>query len=201
MKLSDLLPYILPKAKGCAEIVALFNARLAIIELCQKALIWREYQDAQITVANVTTYEWDVNKNQQVCMLLEMTLNGTTVDIVNPGIGKARDAQGQLGNYAYGTFTGFELRPAQAAGLPVVTYCAVAPSITADTVPDALAQYAEAIATGTLSRIYKAKDKDYSDPNGAMLALSEWNEAIADAKADALTGFARATTRTSKVWW
>jgi hypothetical protein len=45
------------------------------------------------------------------------------------------------------------------------------------------------------------KAKDYSDPNGALLALSEWNEAIADAKADALTGLARATTRTSKVWF
>jgi hypothetical protein len=106
-----------------------------------------------------------------------------------------------LSNYAYGTFTGFELRPAQAAGLSVVTYCAVAPSITADTVPDALSQYAEVIATGTLYRLMKAKAKDYSDPNGALLALSEWNEAIADAKADALTGLARATTRTSKVWF
>lgn len=201
MKLSDFLPFILPKAKGCAEIVALFNARLAIIELCQKSLIWREYQDPQITFAGVTSYEWYVNENQRVCMLLEMTLGASPVDIVNPAIGKARDSQGHHGNYAYGTFTGFELRPAQAAGLPVVTYCAMAPSITADTVPDALSQYAEAIATGALSRLYKAKDKDYSDQNGAILALGEWNSAIADAKADALTGFARAKTRTSKVWW
>jgi hypothetical protein len=201
MKLTDLLPYILPKAKGCAEIVALFNARLAIIELCRKSLIWREYQDAQLTFANSTAYEWDVDAGQQVCMLLELTLDGIDVEIVDPGTGKARDRQGHLSNYAYGTFTGFELRPAQAAGLSVVTYCAVAPSITADTVPDALSQYAEVIATGTLYRLMKAKAKDYSDPNGALLALSEWNEAIADAKADALTGLARATTRTSKVWF
>ena len=201
MKLTDLLPYILPKAKGCAEIVALFNARLAIIELCQKSLIWREYQDPQLTAANVTAYEWDVDRTQQVCMLLGLTLDGIDVDVVDPGTGKARDRQGYLSNYAYGTFTGFELRPAQAAGLSVVTYCAVAPSITADTVPDALSQYAEVIATGTLYRLMKAKAKDYSDPNGALLALSEWNEAIADAKADALTGLARATTRTSKVWF
>lgn len=201
MKLADLLPYILPKAKGCAEIVALFNARLAIIELCQKAMIWREYQDVQKTVANVTAFEWDVDAGQQVCMLLGMTLDGIDVEIVDPGTGKARDSQGYLSNYAYGTFTGFELRPAQAAGLSVVTYCTMAPSITAEVVPDALSQYVEAIATGTLYRLYKAKDKDYSDPNGAILALGEWNEAIADAKTDALTGFARAKTRTSKVWW
>jgi hypothetical protein len=201
VKLTDLLPYILPKAKGCPEVVALFNARLAIIELCRNSLIWREYQDAQLTFANNTAYEWDVDAGQQVCMLLELTLDGIDVEIVDPGTGKARDRQGHLSNYAYGTFTGFELRPAQAAGLSVVTYCAVAPSITADTVPDALSQYAEVIATGTLYRLMKAKAKDYSDPNGALLALSEWNEAIADAKADALTGLARATTRTSKVWF
>jgi hypothetical protein len=201
MKLTDLLPYILPKAKGCAEIVALFNARLAIIELCQKALIWREYQDAQLTTGSSTAFEWDAYTGQQVCMLLGLTLNGETVDIVDPATGKARDATGTLTPYAYGTFTGFELRPVQSAGLPVVAYCAMAPSITTDTVPDALAAYVESIATGTLYRLYKAKDKDYSDPNGAILALGEWNEAIADAKTDALTGFARATTRTSKVWW
>ncbi len=201
MKLTDLLPYILPKAKGCAEIVALFNARLAIIELCQKSLIWREYQDAQLTYASTTAYEFDVGADQQACMLLELTLDGIDVEVVDPGTGKARDRQNYLSNYAYGTFTGFELRPAQEAGLSVVTYCALAPSITAETVPDALSQYAEAIATGALYRLMKAKDKYYSDPNGAMLALSEWNEAIADAKADALTGFARATTRTSKVWF
>jgi hypothetical protein len=134
-------------------------------------------------------------------MLLELTLDGIDVEIVDPGTGKARDRQGHLSNYAYGTFTGFELRPAQAAGLSVVTYCAVAPSITAETVPDALSKYAEVIATGTLYRLMKAKDKDYSDSSGALLALSEWNDAIADAKADALTGLARATTRTSKVWF
>ena len=201
MKLTDLLPYILPRAKGCPEIVALFNARLAITELCQKSMIWREYQDPQLTMANITAYEWDVDASQQVCTLLGLTLDGIDVDIVDPATGKARDSRNWLSNYAYGTFTGFELRPAQVAGLRVVTYCAVAPSITADTVPDALSQYVEAIATGTLYRLYKSKDKDYSDPSGAMLALGEWNEAIADAKADALTGFARATTRTSKVWF
>jgi hypothetical protein len=201
VKLTALLPYILPKAKGCAEIVALFNARLAIIELCSKALIWREHQDAQITFANNTAYEWDVGADQQVCTLLGVTLDGIDVAIVDPGTGRARDLQGSLSNYAYGTFTGFELRPAQASGLSVVTYCAVAPSITTDTVPDALSQYVEVIATGTLARLWKAKDKDYSDQNGAILAMSEWNEAVADAKAAALAGFARATTRTSKVWF
>lgn len=201
MKLTDLLPYILPKAKGCAEVVGLFNARLAAIEFCQKSMVWREYQDAQFTAANVTAFEWDIDAGQQVCALLGMTLDGYPVEIVDPGVGKARDAKGVLTPYAYGTFTGFELRPAQATGLSVVTYCTVAPSITANVVPDALSQYAEAIATGALYRLYRAKDKDYSDPNGAIMALNEWNEAIADAKADSLTGFARTTTRTTKVWW
>jgi hypothetical protein len=201
VKLADFLPYILPRAKGCPAIAPLFNARLAIIELCSKALIWREYQDPQMTYGNITSYEWDVDASQQVCLLLGLKLDGIEVDIVDPATGKARDSNGWLSNYAYGTFTGFELHPAQASGLKIVTYCALAPSITADVVPDALGQYAEAIATGTLSRLMKSKDKDYSDPNGALLALSEWNAAIADAKADAFKGFARAKTRTSKVWF
>lgn len=201
MKLTDLLPYILPKAKGCPEIVALFNARLAVIEFCQKSLIWCEHQDAQLTNGITTSFEWDVDADRQVCLLLGLKLSGMDVDVVDPVTGRARDSRGFICNYAYGTFTGFELRPAQAAGQSVVTYCAMAPSISADTIPDALSNYVEAIATGTLARLWKAKDKDYSDSNGALLALSEWNDAIADAKNDALTGFARVKTRTSKVWF
>lgn len=199
MTLDDFLPYVLPYANGCPGIVANLHTRMAIIELCQKAMIWREYQTAIEAVALQTAYAYTPAANQQVCTLLGVTLDGTDVQVVDPVTGGILDTECYTGPYAYGKFTGFELRPAQTAGLDIVTYATVAPSLAATTVPDALGKYVEGIANGALARILAAKDKSYSDGVGAIRCQSLWDDAIASAKGDALTGFARTTIRTAQV--
>lgn len=201
MTLDDLLPYILPKAKGCPSLLATFNARMAIIELCQKSLIWRDYQTSIATVALQTYYAYTPAAGQQVVKLLSMTLAGEEVDVIDPAAGKLMDAAGYTGPYAYGGFLGFELRPAQAAAQAIITYAVVAPSLSATTIPDAMGRYAEQIASGALSRILAEKDKSYSDPTGAALAMGQWMQAIESAKSDAMEGFARVTMRTGKAWF
>lgn len=201
MTLNDFLPLILPRVKGCPDILATFNTRMAIIELCQKALIWREYQDPITTAALTTAYDFEVPNGQQVFKLLSLTLGGTEVSVVDPNTGKTMDALGETRPYAYGAFSGFELRPAQEAGLQVVTYSVVAPTFTATTIPDSMSRYMEAIANGALSRILMTNSKEYGDMAGAAVAKALWDDAIAEAKNDALTGFSRSTVRTSKVWF
>lgn len=201
MTLNDFLPLILPRAKGCPDILATFNTRMAVIELCQKALIWREYQDPITTAALTTAYEFEVPNGQQVFKLLSLTLGGTEVSVVDPNTGKAMDALGETRPYAYGAFSGFELRPAQEAGLQIITYSVVAPTFTATTIPDSMSRYMEAIANGALSRILMTNSKEYGDMPGAAVAKALWDDAIADAKNDALTGFSRSAVRTSKVWF
>lgn len=197
MTLDDFLPYILPHAKGCSEPIAVLNARSAIIELCREALIWREYQTSVPTVALQTAYAYAPAAGQQVCKLIGVTLNGEYVEVTDPAEGKNRDTANMTANYAYGTFTGFELRPAQLAALPIVTYSAVAPSITATTVSDALGRYVELIGQGALARILGAKDKSYTDKGGADDAMGAWLDGIATAKGDALRGFSRVAVRTA----
>lgn len=201
MTFDDFLPYILPRAKGCPEVTALFNARLAVTELCRKAWVWREYQAQILTLAGITGYSYVANAANHVTVLLGMSLDGTDIDVVDPNVGKLRDEDGYLTSYAYGTFSGFELRPAQAAGLVIVPYAAVVPNMATASLPDSFERYAEAIAHGALSRILTAKGKDYSDPAGAIENKMAWDEDIADAKTDADKGFARTTQRTGKVWF
>jgi hypothetical protein len=201
MELDAFLPYILHKAKGCPAVLATINTRLAVIELCRKALIWREYQTSVTTVALQTAYAYSPAANQQVVKLLSMTLAGEDVPVLDPAMGKSLDTAGSVGPYAYGGMLGFELHPAQSAGLSVITYSVVAPSITATTIPDSMCRYVEEIANGALARILAQKDKEYSDPNGAALAMGLWMQAVDGAKTDAMEGFARVTTRTGKVWF
>lgn len=201
MTLDDFLPYILSGAKGCPDAVAKFQARLAIIELCREALIWRESQTAVPTVALQTAYAYAPAAGQQVLKLLTVTLAGVDTEVVDPRIGRLRDSDGTTTPYVYGTFAGFEFRPAQAAGLSIVTYSVVAPTLAATTVPDSLGRYAEGIAFGSLARILSTKDKEYYDPAGAARAAALWMDAIEGAKSDGFNGSARVAQRTAKVWF
>jgi len=201
VNLDDWLPYVLPRATGCPEPVALQHIRKAIIELCNESMVWRESQTSIAAVADQTAYAYTPAADQQVVQLLSMKVDGWPIDVVPADDGKSLvDAQsGQ--SFAYGTFTGFVLNPAQAAGVPIVTYSVVAPTITAVTVPDSFSRYLDGIADGALTTILAAKDKSYSDPAGAVMAKTAWELCKTTAASDAARGFARAVSRTSKVWF
>jgi hypothetical protein len=196
----DLMPYILPQAKGCPAEVDIFNARLAAIELCQQALIWREYQPEILTVADQTSYLFTPAADQQICKLLSLTLSGSPVAVVDPAKGAVLDAGDTQWTYAYAGLRSFELRPAQVADLPIITYCAVAPSIAAETIPDDFMRYAEQLARGALSRLLMNAGRDYGDPRLAFDYRRQWEDDIGDARSDAFRGFARTNPRVVASW-
>jgi hypothetical protein len=197
MTLDEFLPYVLPRAAGCPDALALHNIRLAAIELCRKARIWREYQLPVLTVTDQTAYNYLPGADEQIIELLSLTLAGENVDVVEPEIGKARDRSGWVSTYAYGGFKQFELRPAQVEDLEIITYCVVAPTIDAQDVPDELARYAEEIGGGALARILKISDKPYTDKRGAQDARDDFDAAIGQAITDASTGRAKVARRTT----
>lgn len=201
MTLEDFFPYLMPQAKGLAEPVAEFNIRLAIIELCQKALIWREYQTAITTDGLATAFAYTPAAGQQVAKLLSLTLEGSDITVVAPDKGKRLDASGASDCYAYGGFSKFELRPLQVAGLDIITYSAVAPSITATTVPDKFGRYAELIGIGALWRVQTTAGRDYSNPAAAQFNKDRWDDCVNGAKTDAFIGFSRTAPRTSASWF
>jgi hypothetical protein len=199
--LDDWLPYVLPRATGCPESVALQHIRKAIIELCRESMIWRETQDTIDASIDETEYEYEQDSGQQVLQLLSVKVGGWPVDLIAADKGRALLDQQSGQRFAFGTFTGFVVNPAQADGVELVTYSVVAPSITATRVPDSFGRYLDGIADGALSTILTAKDKSYSDPAGAIVAKTAWELCKTSAAADALRGFARAPGRTAKVWF
>lgn len=201
MRLEEFTPYVLPRAPGCSIELAEHYIRLALIELCRKARLWREYQPAIKTVDGITGYAYTTSGEQQVIELLSLTLASQDVDVVEPAIGKHRDKNGWVCAYAYGGLAGFELRPAQAAGLDIVTYCVLAPTITADEVPDEFAKYAEEIGWGALSRLLRMSNKPFTDKAGADDADAYWKDAIGSAATDASTGAAAVARRTTPHWF
>lgn len=201
MTFDDLLPYILPHAKACPESIALLNARLAVVELCEKARVWKDYQSGVDTVADTTAYAYAPAEGQRVVELLEVTLEGIDVPVVTPKIGRSRMRCGESGPYVFGTLIGFELHPAQAEDMEILTYSVVAPTRAATTIPDAFERFAEGIAQGALARLLADKDKAWSDPNGAVVAASRWSQALATAQGKAFDGHAQVVHRTRAHWF
>jgi hypothetical protein len=193
--LDDFLPYVLPRARQCAAPIALQAVRLALIELCNRALIWRTTQAPVLTVADQTSYAYGMAAGQQASKLISMTLAAAPIEVVPPDVGKRLDDTQSTLAYAYGTLSGFELRPAQAEGQTILTYSVVAPSLTATTVPDEFGRYVEAVSHGALQRLFSSPELACFNDRAAAAMLAQWERDIGTAKSGAFTGHARTTPR------
>lgn len=200
MTLDDFLPYVLPLAKGCSEPLAKQRLRLAIIDLCKRSMVWREFQTSVPTVLNQTAYAYAPATGQQVLELLEVKLNGIEVPVVSADEGKALDNANTIYTYAYGKLGGFELRPAQAAAQPIVTYSVVGPALTANTVPDAFGKYVEGIAAGALARLYATPGMEFTNAQAAGIYAGLFESTVGDATDDAMKGAARVPKRVAASW-
>lgn len=201
MTFDDLLPFVLPHVSHCPDVTAIFQLRQAAIEFCDRALVWREYQDPIETIDGQTAYAYTPADGQRISKLLSLTFNGCDVGVVDPQTGKDNDRCGETCTYAYGTFGGFELRPAQAAGLPIITYCAVAPSLSATDIPDEFQRYAEMLGHGALWRLFGTAKRDYTDAAMAASYKGMWDAEVGTAASQAFRGFSRSNPRARASWF
>ena len=201
MTLDDFLPFVLPKVKNCPEGVATFEIRNAIIDLCRRGLIWRRHQEPVTTVADQTEYDYLPEVGQEVVKLLSATLNGMDINVVTPDGANALTSRGESSPYLNGGLLGFDLHPAQAAGLPIVTYSAVCPTLDALTVPNDFSRFAEAIGWGAVSRLLQTPGQDYSQPVLGRDYEGRFDAAVAKASTAAAKGFSRAQPRAIASWF
>jgi hypothetical protein len=200
--LSAFLPFILPQCAHCPDVTAEHNVLQAIIELCRRTLVWREFQTAQTVVANTTAYPYAPAAGQVVHKLLGAKLNGESVCLADAANGQAMNEASINLPYVYGSVSGFELRPVQAAGATVQTYAAVHPSQSAATLPDwMLDKYAEPIATGALYRLHGHIGRDYAQPAMVAGEMAMWNAALDDIRMEAFKAHARSFPRSKASWF
>ena len=200
--LSAFLPFILPQCKHCPDVTVEFNVLQACIELCKKSSIWREWLPTRNTQANTTFYAYAPATGQRVHKLLQVTLAGQEVQLVDAVKGRALDARQAYGPYAYGKPDGFELRPAQAAGLELLTLCAVHPTQAAEEVPDWLLEnHGEDVAKGALYRLHGHVGRDYAQPNLVAFEKECWERAIAAITNKATRAHAATQPRIRPVWF
>lgn len=199
MIIDDFLPFVLPHVKNCPNEVARHHIRQAIIELCDRALVWREYQDAVTTVADQSAYAYAPAAGQQVKKLLSAKMDGLNLSVVDPTMSMANTSSDAS---ITGGLNGFEISPAPAGGKVIVTYSAVAPTLSADTVPDGLGTFAEQIGHGARGSIMLLPDEPYTnDAKGAAWRMKFEQEDIPLAQEKAFRGFGRSAPRSYAAWF
>jgi len=197
MTLSDFLPYVLPHATECSDLAAEQATRLALIEFCSESFIWSETQSAINSVAGQSAYSYTPATGQQVVRLEAVTVDGVDITVYAPG--EAVRMGGMAGATAVGRLGGFVLDPAPgASGLLIVTTCAVAPSISADEVPDAFGRFVEQIGRGAVHRLRSTRGRAYSYASAVDAEASrlQWLGDIADARSMKANGMADVPLRT-----
>lgn len=172
-KHEDLYPLILVEAPGCPLPLVQHALNRAAIDFCRLSLAWQEELDAIALRPGVWRYDLDAPAQAQIVVLQSVKLG--TRDLV--GVADARNAT----NWGvasgepvrYGLLPGWneiavDPAPAEAASLTLTA--ALAPNLTATSLPDLLVdRHFEAISEGAKAVLKRMPNQAWSDPATAQL--------------------------------
>lgn len=169
MKWSDFSPYVLPYVIGCPDPTLELHARLAAIEFFRRTLAWRAVLDAVLTDGTDQVVV-EAPTQAQIVKVKAVSVAGREFPLVETthGAELSRTAPGREFAFARDSRT-LAVYPVQTAGVSVVAEAALAPSINAEQLPDALAQsHMQDIANGAIAAIMRVPGQTFTDPNGAQ---------------------------------
>jgi len=191
----EYLPEVLVEVEGCPSKVAENAIRNAIIELCQKARVWRETLDPISTQANVGNYDLDLPSNSQMVTLLWGKHDGVNIqpvseddmDIVSGRwrIENWRSETGEVVCFFAPTQETVQLVriPTEALAGGLVLGAALAPSRDAYEAPESIYnEYLEVIACGAKARLMDMSSRPWYNPQGAAMEGVKFQRGITAAR-------------------
>lgn len=212
---TDFFPEVLPEVVGCATPLALNAIRNAVIEFCNRTLVWDYDIPAIDIVADTHTYTLTVPANTMISTLMDVRDNGSPVNSKSPDALKAawpligaRLSHGTVitpddwQQYASETAE-FYHQPARNSirliGIPttaktagLVIKAALRPTRAAVTLDDRiLDEYWEQIGFGAKGRLMAMPKQAWSDTDMAAYYLAKFEAAISEAEGRVLRGNAR----------
>lgn len=213
--LSHFLPYVLPKARGCAEPYAEFQLRMAAIDFCERTRCWRHIITATVTAtnrtlvapSNTTIHEFEeVRHNGLLLTPTQYTdaeppeLTGTVKTGSPQYVSQAEPGIVSIFPYQAGTLkisAFLKPRHGQAYGAdpsdPLRDAYNVVPEFM-------LTQHAETLAAGALARILSTPDEPYTDLAAASMYAGVFAQKASTHFARNMRGQDRAPIRTKPQW-
>lgn len=175
MLIDDFLSYVLVETPGCPIPMARMQVISAADEFCRQSRCWNEFQDFITLVDGVNEYDIDSPADAVAHVVLgawvgSVALTPASIAELQLVLPAWRVATGNLPRYYNKMLDRSSIAvypiPAGSLGAQLSLRVSYAPSASAKTIPDFLAErYREAIASGTKSRLMAMPGQPWSNPS------------------------------------
>lgn len=191
---SSLVKEVLPFVPFCPDSLVEQQLRSATIEFCERSKAYVLDMDPFNTVAGVYEYDFDVPTGTEVHQILYMTYDGKDMDPISPrslelNYPDWRDRTGTPHVYLQKNPTTFWVVPVPSGTDQVIASVALKPTRTSNNIDTTISnQYRDAIIYGTLYRLLRMPNREWSDVGAAQEYLYQFNLEINQAELRARGG-------------
>ena len=191
---SSLVKEVLPFVPFCPDSLVEQQLRSATIEFCERSKAFVLDMDPFNTVAGVYEYDFDVPTGTEVHQILYMTYDGKDMDPISPrslelNYPDWRDRTGTPHVYLQKNPTTFWVVPVPSGTDQVIASVALKPTRTSNNIDTTISnQYRDAIIYGTLYRLLRMPNREWSDVGAAQEYLYQFNLEINQAELRARGG-------------
>lgn len=196
--LTTLVGRVVLQAPGLADPAAEMHLLDTAIDFCRDTLPVVEDLAPVSVTAGDATYTLSVDTERRVVKVMRLKLGDLTLEPVAPDVlpNDWQDAVGTPTHYFQRNETDLVLYPAPDANGTLVVTAALAPTRTATTLDDLLAdRWLDGLVAGALERALLTPGQPYTDPGRAAYFRNEYGRAKADAAVQTARGYTRAPLR------
>jgi len=191
---SSLVKEVLPYVPLCPDSLVEQNLRSATIEFCERSKAYILDIDPFSTISGVFEYDFDIPTGTEVHQVLLMTHDGNDMDPISPRSLELNypDWRNRTGNphvYLQKTPSTFWIVPVPSGPKQVIASVALKPSRTSNNIDTVISnQYRDAIIYGTLYRLLRMPNREWSDVGAAQEYSFQFNQEIKQAELRARGG-------------
>ena len=189
---SSLVKEVLPYVPLCPDSLVEQNLRSATIEFCERSKAYILDIDPFNTISGVYEYDFDIPTGTEVHQVLLMTHDGRDMDPISPRSLELNypDWRNRTGNpHVYLQKTTFWIVPVPSGSKQVITSVALKPSRTSNNIDTTISNtYRDAIIYGTLYRLLRMPNREWTDIGAAQEYLFQFNVEIQQAELRARGG-------------
>lgn len=197
MQWTEFGPYVLPYVSGCPEPVLEHNARLAAIDFCRRTLCDTRTLEPVFTTG-ASAVDIEPPADTKIVKVTKVAIDGREFKIAPPSLGQELVLTGSQEEFCFTSDNQtLIINPVQADGLPVVITAALAPTLTAAELADAVAhEYMQDIAPGVISAIMRIPNQPFTgDLQTISLYATGYGSRVSTVAAKIARGMAGAKMR------
>jgi len=191
---SSLVKEVLPYVPLCPDSLVEQNLRSATIEFCERSKAYILDIDPFNTISGVYEYDFDIPTGTEVHQVLLMTHDGNDMDPISPRSLELNypDWRNRTGNphvYLQKTPSTFWIVPVPSGPKQVIASVALKPSRTSNNIDTVISnQYRDAIIYGTLYRLLRMPNREWTDIGAAQEYSFQFNQELKQAELRARGG-------------